>query len=184
MSDLLLHSTSPHTLFITCSDGRLEPPQIAGAEPGDLFVTRNVANLIPPLGSGQMATGAVIEYAVLHLHVAQIVVCGHTDCGGIKALDDPPDWSRASHLARWIEYARPARTKVAASGLPPEEQHLATVRESVLLQLSNLRTYDAVRDAERAGTLQLRGWVYHLETGRVEAYDPESGDWVAVTGSS
>jgi carbonic anhydrase len=175
---------SPHTLFITCSDWRLEPLRMARAEPGDLFVTRNVANLVPPFGSGQMAIGAAVEYAVLHLHVPQIVICGHTDCGGIKALETPPDLSREPHLARWIEYARPAQTKVAASGIPPEERHLATVRESVLLQLSNLRTYDAVRDAERTGALQLQGWVYHLETGLVEAYDPESGTWMPVAESA
>ena len=73
---------------------------------------------------------------------------------------------------------------MAASGIPPEERHLATVRESVLLQLSNLRTYDAVRDAERTGALQLQGWVYHLETGLVEAYDPESGTWMPVAESA
>jgi carbonic anhydrase len=132
---------------------------------------------VPPFGSGQMGLGAVVEYAVLHLHVPQVVVCGHTDCGGIKALDNPPDWRREPHLARWIEYARPARTKVEASGLPPEDWHLAAVRENVLLQLGNLRTYDAVRDAERAGVLALEGWVYHLETGRVDVYDPETGTW-------
>jgi carbonic anhydrase len=168
----------PRTLFITCSDWRLQPDHIAGAEPGELFVARNVANLVPPFGSGQMSLGAVLEYALLHLHVTQVVVCGHTDCGGIKALDEPPDWRREAHLARWIEYARPAQTQVEASGLPAEERHLATVRGNVLLQLGNLRTYDAVREAEGTGALALQGWVYHLDTGRVEVYEPEADTWV------
>lgn len=174
----------PRMLFVTCSDWRLEPERIARAEPGELFITRNVANLVPPFGSGQMGVGAVIEYAVLHLHVSQAVVCGHTDCGGIKALDEPPDWRREPHLARWIEYARPARTKVEASGVASEARHLVTVRENVLLQLANLRTYDAIRDAERDGALVLQGWVYHLDTGRVESYDPQTSTWAVLEDES
>jgi carbonic anhydrase len=83
-------------------------------------------------------------------------------------------------LARWIEYARPARTQAEAAGIPPEERHLATVRGNVLLQLENLRSYDAVREGERAGTLRLEGWVYYLETGEVEAYDAAAGTWAAA----
>ncbi len=183
MSDRLLSPNHfPDTLFITCADSRLVPEEIAGAALGELFVARNVANLVPPFGTGQMGMGAVVEYAVWHLRVVRIVVCGHTDCGGIKALDAAPDWYRESHLARWIEYARPARTKIEASGVPPDEQHLATVRENVLLQLENLRSYDAVRDADRSGSLQLQGWVYHLDTGVVEAYDPQAGAWLVLPG--
>jgi len=182
--ELLALKQEPKVLFVTCSDSRVAPELITDAEAGDLFVARTIANVVPPYGTGAIGVGAVIEYAVLHLHVEHAVICGHTDCGGIKALETPPDLSREPHLARWIEYARPAQTKVAASGIPPEERHLATVRESVLLQLSNLRTYDAVRDAERTGALQLQGWVYHLETGLVEAYDPESGTWMPVAESA
>jgi carbonic anhydrase len=174
---LATQGQSPQVLFIGCSDSRVVPEVITGAEPGDLFVTRNVANIVPPYGTGEMDVGAVVEYAVGHLHVAHIVVCGHNGCGGIKALDAPPDWSREPHIARWIEYARPAQTKVEASGIPPEERHLATVRENVLLQLDHLRSYDPVRDGERAGTLALHGWVYHLESGEIEAYDAQSGTW-------
>jgi len=168
---------APLALFIGCSDSRVPPEVITDAGPGVLFVTRNVANIVPPYGSGEVAVGAVVEYAVRHLHVQQIIVCGHTDCGGIKALDAQPNWDREPHIARWIEHARPARTKVQASGLPPEECHLATVRENVLLQLEHLRSYDPVREAERAGALALVGWVYHLDTGTVEAYDPQAGAW-------
>jgi carbonic anhydrase len=175
-----IQKQSPPTLFITCSDARLTPLEIAGVQPGDLFVTRNVANLVPPYGSGQPGMGAIVEYAVRHLHVPRIVVCGHTDCDGIKALDAPPDWHDEPHLARWLDYARPARTKVAAGGLPPEAQHLATVRENVLLQLENLRSYDPVREAERAGEVELQGWVYRLESGTVEVYDAGAGTWSGI----
>lgn len=177
---LVAEGQRPELLFIGCSDSRIVPELITGARPGDLFVIRNVANLVPPYGTGETAVGAVVEYAVLHLHVRHILLCGHTDCGGIKALDAPPNWSREPHLARWIEHARPAKTRVEAGNLPAEERHLATVRQNVLLQLEHLRSYDPVGDGEGAGTLTLHGWVYHLETGIVEAYDPQAGTWAPL----
>ena len=171
---LAAHGQEPKVLFVTCSDSRVAPELITGSEAGDLFVARSIANIVPPYGTGAIGVGAVVEYAVLHLHVEHIVLCGHTDCGGIKGLDVQLNLSREPHLARWLDNARPAKTKIEASGLPPEKRHLATVRENVLLQLEHLRSYDPVREAERAGTLQLHGWVYHLETGMVERYDPEA----------
>jgi len=174
---LATRGQAPKVMFIGCSDSRIVPEVITGAEPGDMFVLRNVANIVPPFGLGEVGPGAAVEYAVLHLHVEHLVVCGHTDCGGIKALEHPPDWSREPHIARWIENARPAQTRVQASSLPAEEQHLATVRENVLLQLENLRSYDPIREAEREGKLALHGWVYHLENGAFERFDAESGSW-------
>lgn len=174
---LATEGQAPEVLFIACSDSRVSPELITSATMGDLFVARTLGNVVPPFGAGQMGMGAVIEYAVLHLRVGHIVVCGHIDCAGLRALDTPPDWSRASHIVRWIEYARPAKTKVEARGLPEEERHLAIARENVLLQLENLRTYDPVREGERSGSLAVGGWVYHLETGDIEAYDEETGTW-------
>jgi carbonic anhydrase len=177
---LATQGQSPEALFIGCSDSRVPSELLSRVDPGDLFVTRNLANIVPPYGTGEMGVGAVVEYAVLHLHVKHIVVQGHTDCGGIRVLDQPPDWSREPHIARWIDHARPAKTKVEASGLPEDERHLATVRENVLLQLEHLRSYDPVREGERAGALDLHGWVYHLEAGTFEAYDPEAAIWVPL----
>jgi carbonic anhydrase len=177
---LATQGQAPEVLLIGCSDSRVPPELLTRLEPGSLFVTRNVANIVPPYGTGEMGVGAVIEYAVLHLRVKHVLILGHTDCGGIKALDAPVDWSREPHIARWIEHARPARTKVEASGLPAEEQHVATVRENVLLQLEHLRSYDPVREGVRAGTLTLHGWVYHLASGTFEAYDTRTGTWAPV----
>jgi carbonic anhydrase len=168
---------TPDVLFIACSDSRVAPELITGAGAGDVFVVRNVANIVPPYGTGQMGVSAAIEYAVTSLHVPHVVICGHTDCGGIHALEEQPDWRREPHMARWIEYARPARTTVEATGLPEEARHVATVRENVLLQLEHLRSYDPVREGTRDGTLALHGWVYHLEMGEVEAYDATTGSW-------
>lgn len=175
---------APEALFIGCCDSRTGPELITRSKPGDLFVTRTLANIVPPYGTGEMSVGAVVEYAVRRLRVTKIIVCGHTDCGGIWALDKPPDWSREPHIARWIEHARPAKTRIEASGLSEKEHHLATVRENVLLQLEHLRSYDPVREGERIGTLTLHGWVYRLETGTIEAYNPETNGFTAVQAAS
>ena len=171
---------APQALFIGCSDSRVPPEWITQCDPGDLFVTRNVGNIVPPFGSGQTDIGAVVEYAVLQLNVRQIILCGHTDCGGIRALDQAANWIREPHIARRIEHARPAKTQIEASGLPEEEWHLATVRANVLLQLENLRSYDPVRTGEKTGEITLHGWVYHLESGIIEAYDPKTSSWNPV----
>jgi len=167
----------PQVLWIGCSDSRVIPEQITGAEPGQLFVMRNLANVVPPFGTGDTAVGAVIEYAILHLHVPDVVICGHTQCGGIKALEGPVDLAREPHIARWVEWARPAHTQVEASGVPEEARYLETTKANVLLQRENLCTYDCVREATGAGHLTLHGWLYDLHSGDLLAYDPESGQW-------
>jgi carbonic anhydrase len=177
---LATQGQSPKVLFIGCSDSRVPPEMLTGSGPGELFVLRHLANIVPPFGTGEMGSGAVIEYAVLRLKVQHVVVCGHTGCGAIRALDVSPDWAKEPHIARWIEHARPARTKVEASGLPEASRPLATVRENVLLQLEHLRSYDPVREGERDGTLGLQGWVYHLETGFIEIHDPRTETWTQV----
>jgi carbonic anhydrase len=170
----------PQVLWIGCSDSRVIPEQITGAEPGQLFVMRNIANVVPPFGTGDMAVGAVIEYAILHLRVPHVVICGHTQCGGIKVLEGHVDLAREPHIARWVELARPARTQVEASGIPEEARYLETIKANVLLQRENLRTYDCVREAIEAGHLTLHGWLYGLHSGDLLAYDDESGQWGAL----
>lgn len=175
---------SPEVLFIGCSDSRVPPEIITAAGPGDLFALRVLGNIVPPFGTGEMAIGAVVEYALQELPVQHIILCGHTDCGAIWALDQHPDWIHASHLARWIEHIRPAQTKVEASGLADSERHLAIVRENVLLQLEHLRSYDLVRLKEREGNVVLHGWVYHLETGQIEVYARRHDAWQAIGAES
>lgn len=167
----------PKVFWIGCSDSRVIPEQICGAEPGDLFVVRNVANVVPPFGTGSMGVGAAIEYAVLHLHVSHIVICGHTHCGGIKALKSSIDLGREPHIARWVELARPAHTQIEASGVPEEARYLETIKANVLLQRENLCTYDCVREAMKADQLTLYAWLYDLHTGDLLAYDDKSGQW-------
>jgi carbonic anhydrase len=169
----------PYALWIGCSDSRVIPEQITGARPGELYVTRNIANIVPPFGTACDAVGAVIEYAVLHLKVREIIVCGHTECGGIKALEKPVDLAREAHLARWVEFARPGWAKVEASGVAKDQQYLEAIRANVLLQRDNLHSYDCVRDALRTGSMRIDGWMYNMRNGHVEEYDDQSGKWIS-----
>lgn len=172
---------SPKVLWIGCSDSRVIPEQITGAEPGDLFVMRNVANVVPPAGIGP-AVGTAIEFAVMQLQVAHIVICGHTQCGGISALESQPDVIQEPHLARWLELARPALSQVKASGVPEESRHLETVKANVLIQRNNLTTYRCVREAMSVGTLTTHGWLYDLHRGDLLAYDDERHEWNVMLG--
>jgi carbonic anhydrase len=129
---LVSEGQSPDTVFIGCDDARVIPGGVTGAKPGDLFVLRNLANVVPPHGGGERAVGATLEYAVRHLKVNHSILCGHTDCGGIKALDAQLDPLREPNLSRWIEYARPAQTQVDARGVDPDARHRAIVERSIL----------------------------------------------------
>lgn len=173
----------PSTLFIGCSDSRLVPYLLTGAGPGELFLVRNVGNLIPPWDAshGYHGTTAAIEFAVLKLGVRDIVVCGHSHCGAVKAMyEDPiPD---APHMNRWLELGRDAVLPV----VPTEEALRRTEQRLVVLQLERLLGYPMVASRVQEGRLFLHGWYYQIEEGRVlvldaqtgtfEAADPESGN--------
>jgi carbonic anhydrase len=185
LSSLARQGQSPDAMFIGCSDSRVVPESLTGARPGDLFVVRVVANIVPPYGTGQNAVGAALEYAVLHLEVKHLIVCGHTDCGGIKTLDHPVDMAAEPAIAGWIEFARPAQTQVdARGGLVGDARHRAIVEENVLLQLENLQTYAAVRRALVENRLELHGWIYDLSGRQMHFYDATQGSFVSFSSSS
>jgi carbonic anhydrase len=171
-------SQRPKALWIGCSDSRVVPEIITAADPGDLFIMRNIANIVPPCGmSGDDQTGAVVEFAVLSLRVSNIVVCGHTGCGGIKALSAGVDAGRSPHLARWVELARAAHAAAAAGSPGESDPELATIKANVLLQLENLRTYPCVAEGERAGELALHACLYDLHTGDLQLAGEGRGEW-------
>jgi carbonic anhydrase len=169
----------PGILWIGCSDSRVTPEEITNAGPGKLFVMRNVANTVPPFGTANDAVGAVIEYAIEHLHVGDVIVCGHTGCGGIAALAGHADLRREPHLARWLEWARAAHANTNAA-LAEEERLVAATKANVVCQLRNLATYPNVANAVRAGTLKTHAWLYVLDNGELQGYDDASGQWRAV----
>jgi len=170
----------PKVMWIGCSDSRVVPELITGADPGELFDLRNIANVVPPATSAACATGAAVEYAVIHLGVDHIVVCGHTECGGIAALAAEPDPDVQPHITSWLDLARPAREQALAAGVAEEDLYLETIKTNVLIQFDNLRTYTCVADGERSDTLTIHGWLYDLHTGTIKAYHPESKEWVPV----
>jgi carbonic anhydrase len=167
----------PRTLWIGCSDSRVIPEEITDASPGELFVLRNVANIIPPSGSDD-TVGAVIEYAVGHLNVERAIVCGHSGCGGVAALFSSVDAAHDPHLARWVELARPAARQAAE--LPEGERLAAAVRANVLLQREHLLTYPCVEAAVAAGSLRVYACVYQIGTGEVLVYHSPTGAWQSL----
>ena len=172
-SRLVEQGQSPDALFVGCSDSRITPEQLLGAKPGDYFMLRNIANTIPPYHQTEIGIVSVLEYAILNLNVPHIIVCGHTDCGGIKGLDSPIDMSQSPALSRWLELARPSQRDVdfAMRDLTPEERHLAIVQRNVINQLSNVQSYPFVRERLETGRLTLHGWVLHLETLQISVYN-------------
>jgi carbonic anhydrase len=159
----------PTTLFIGCSDSRLVPYLLTGAGPGELFLVRNVGAFVPPhdQSAGFHGTAAAIEFAVLHLDVRRIVVCGHSHCGAIRALYGGAS-PAATHLAQWLELAREAALPVAEPG--PEVLRRSEQR-AVVLQLERLMDYPMVRERVETGRLTLHGWHYVIEDGEVHVFD-------------
>jgi carbonic anhydrase len=174
---------NPKVLWIGCSDSRVIPELITGADPGELFDVRNIANIVPPAPTIACATGAAIEYAVFYLKVNHIVVCGHTDCGGIKALESPPSPQTEPHIASWLELAAPAREQVIARGVATDDVYLETIKTNVLIQCDHLRTYPCVFAAENSGTISVHAWLYDLHTGEIFEHDGASGIWKPIAQS-
>jgi carbonic anhydrase len=171
---LVAEGQQPSTLFLGCADSRVVPDLLTSALPGDLFVIRNVGSLIPPFepDSGFHGTSAGIEFATLVLGVKDIVVCGHSHCGAIRALFTPPR-ADTPHIARWLELARPARVDDA----PTEANLRRTEMRAVVLQLERLLSYPMVRERVESGELCLHGWYYVIEEGRVLGLDTVSGEF-------
>lgn len=173
----------PRLLWIGCSDSRVAPDVITSADLGELFVVRNVANVAPPARSGDSSVGAALEYAVKHLGVEDIVVCGHSNCGGVKALMNPEGGKapgRGSHLDRWIEFLRPAKTRAACAGPCDEARLEAASKANVLVQADNVLTYPCVREAYDTGALRVHAWYYDMEEGDLYAAD-EDGEFRLLT---
>ena len=173
--DQLRDRQDPQVLFITCADSRIDPALITHSHPGDLFICRNIGNIVPAFGEMLGGVSAVVEYAVVALHVRDIIVCGHSDCGAMKALADmdSPLLQSMPVVLTWLRNAQAARSVVSAARgeLAGEPLVRALVEENVLLQLQHLRTHPSVAAGLAGGDLRLHGWIYSIGEGRVEAYD-------------
>ena len=164
---------SPETLFITCSDSRIDPNMVTGSEPGDLFIFRNVGNVVPPHSNETGGTTSAIEYAVSVLKVRNIIVCGHTDCGAITGALDTSQLKGLPHVKEWLGHCRSAMEVVRErngleSGAPLGHEYLnAAIEENVLQQVQHLRTHPAVAAKLATGKIKVHGWVYDIKTGQV-----------------
>ena len=174
----------PHTLVIACADSRVDVEAITSAKPGEVFVMRNIGNMAPSYGEMMGGVSAVIEYAVAALKVPHVVVCGHSDCGAMKALLNPSSTEHMPAVRTWLRNGQ-AAFEVAQSLAPAEEtpeQRLRRVtEENVLLQLAHLKTHPSVAGAMARGQLSVSGWVYEIAAGDVRIAEDGSREFVSLT---
>ena len=176
--DQLKHWQMPSTLMIACCDSRVDPVLITKSSPGDMFVIRNVANLVPPYkpDSSFHGVSSAIEYAVRSLEVRHIIVLGHSNCGGIRALMSD-DWEHhdSEFLDRWLCLAQSARNEVVETlGDQPRETQLRACEESsILLSMENLLTFPWIRERADAGKIEIHGWYFNMNNGEMYYYDTE-----------
>ena len=170
--DLVEKGQNPQSLFIACADSRVLPHLLANADPGELFVVRNVGAVVPPYGGSQNETAAAIEFAVLVLGVRHIVVCAHSHCGAIRALYEPPK-PEARHLNRWLDEAREA----ALDAPPSDLVYVKTEQRCVLIGVERLLGYPFVAERVADGRLSLHGLYYILERGEVLVLDYARGEF-------
>ena len=167
----------PAALIVACADSRIDPELITQSGPGELFVTRNIGNLVPAYGEMLGGVSAVVEYAVSALKVKHVVVCGHTDCGAMKALLKPESMDSMPTVKSWLRNAQAALSvanSLAAPDEKPSERLKRLTAENVLLQLQHLRTHPSVAGAMAREELSISGWVYDIATGEVRI--SENGD--------
>jgi carbonic anhydrase len=169
---------NPHTLFITCADSRVLAELITQSKPGDLFVVKNIGNIVPPatVHGATNSTAAAIEFAVEVLRVSDIVVCGHSQCGAMAALlNGVSNPAALPHVCEWLSIAQPVRHAITAEYThltDARERENAAAEENVLFALENLRTYPGVASRLAEGTLHLHGWFFRIDTAELFAYDP------------
>lgn len=176
----------PRAMVISCCDSRVHVTSIFGADQGEFFIHRNIANLVPPHAPDgqQHGTSAAVEYAVCALKVAHLIVVGHSSCGGVKGCHDmcsgvaPALEEKSSFVGRWMDLLRPGYERV--KDLPADQQLRALEREAVLVSLENLMTFPFVRAAVEAGEMTLHGLWNDIGSGSLEHYDPVAKAFVAL----
>lgn len=157
----------PHTLLITCADSRIQPDLLTHAAPGEIFVARNIGNMVPAHGETPGEVGAVIEFAVTALGVRHIVICGHTGCGAMKALLAPESANSLPAVQAWLTNAHAALAAARAIAQSDQDLMRVVTEQNVLLQMNHLRTHPAVAGALARGDLHLSGWIYDIAAGQV-----------------
>lgn len=179
IKELVEHGQKPEILFIGCSDSRVTPDLMLDTKPGDMFILRNVGNFVPPHSTDEEYHGssAAIQYAVSVLKVKHIIVCGHSHCGACKSLyTDVGTSPEVAHIKKWLELGKRAKeyTLLAIDDKSDKENlYRTTERISIVHQMENLLTFPTIEEKVKKGELQIHGWYYRIEDGKIEYYDGE-----------
>ena len=178
----------PHALIITCADSRLHPDLLTQAKPGDIFVTRNIGNMVPQYGEMLGGVSAVLEFAVLAMQVEHIAVCGHSDCGAMKALLEPETAEGMPTVKAWLTNAHAALAEAKKiqeqrreSGEPEGDLLNLVIEQNVLLQMRHVRTHPSVAKALENGRITISGWVYDIAAGTVAICEGDDEGFHPVT---
>jgi carbonic anhydrase len=178
---------NPHTLFIGCSDSRVVPSLITQTFPGELFVVRNIANLIPfykKISDTYLSTTSAIEYAVKQMNVSNIIVCGHSNCGGCAALYQDKELKNLPHTKKWMELALPVKKiveeKLAKNKITIEQRSLITEQLNIVEQMSHLLKYNYIKKRINEGHLTVMGWYYDIEKGDIYNYDKKLNRFIRI----
>jgi carbonic anhydrase len=172
-NDLVENGQHPKVLWVGCSDSRVVPEFTVNANAGDLFVTRNIANIIPPADADDNCTSSVLEYAVQHLNVEHIIICGHTDCGGINALiEGTPEGTK---IHDWLNHACPVNENKKKT--ESDSLELETIKENILFQANNLLTFDYISIKKNNNEIKIHKWLYDIHTGKISYFDDTDKIW-------
>ena len=180
----LVAGQSPRTMFIGCSDSRVDPTIITQSGLGELFVLRNAGTIVPCYGASNGGEPATIEYAVTALGVKDIVICGHSGCGALQAMLNPDQMVKLPLVKSWLNHAEATRRIVEENYAQATGAALLdiAVREHVLVQIENLQTHPCVAVKLQRGELTLHAWVYLMESGDILAYSTADGGFASLTG--
>ena len=179
LRSLAVEGQNPSALYIGCSDSRVVPELLTTSRPGELFVVRNIANVVPSFDHADASVGAALEYAIAVLEVPHVIICGHDNCGGVAAALDSVDKLKGhASLHEWVSQIEPAARK--AMELEPEVslRLRCAVEENVLDSMDRLISYPVVAHALAAHALSLHGWVFDIEQGSLRVYDVASEEFV------
>jgi carbonic anhydrase len=181
-SHLAAFGQSPKSLMISCADSRVVPEQIMQAGPGELFVCRNAGNIVPPYATQNGGVSSTVEYAIEALKVTDVIVCGHSDCGAMKALMNPEMLEGMPNVAAWLRHSHTAKCVVDSGygALESAEAVRAASLENVVVQLAHLRTHPSVAAAIARGELALHGWFFDIAAGEVLALDGVTGQFSPI----
>lgn len=179
---LAMHGQSPKALMISCADSRVVPELIMQAQPGDLFVCRNAGNIVPPFATQNGGVSSTVEYAVMALGVRDIIVCGHSDCGAMKALSKPESLGGMPNVAAWLRHGTAAQHVVDTSypHLEDDARVRAISLENVVAQIAHLRTHPSVAAAIARGEMALHGWFVDIHAGQIFGLDGQTGRFSAL----